>query len=176
MKTLRQWGSIGIIVVGLIFFAIIRLTSFEEVDGVTMVASAQSNQHDAELVIGFGSLPPMGGPHNPVWQDCGVYASPVRPENAIHSMEHGADWITYHPDLAVDQVTYLQDLARDDSCLLLSPYPEQTSDIVLTVWDRQLVVDSPDDGRIKQFIASYRRTRGPESSASCQGGNGLPMQ
>ena len=34
------------------------------------------------------------GEHNPVWQNCGFYNKPVRDESAVHSLEHGAVWIT----------------------------------------------------------------------------------
>jgi hypothetical protein len=44
-------------------------------------------------------IPPAGGPHNPSWQNCGFYDELVRDENAVHSLEHGAVWITYQPDL-----------------------------------------------------------------------------
>jgi hypothetical protein len=33
---------------------------------------------------------PAGGVHNAQWQSCGIYDEPVREENVIHSMEHGA--------------------------------------------------------------------------------------
>lgn len=40
--------------------------------------------------------PPVGGPHNPVLLNCNgdVYTEPVRNENAVHSLEHGAVWVT----------------------------------------------------------------------------------
>src|SRR5215208_5439695 len=47
--------------------------------------------------INYPQNPPVGGPHNPVWQKCGFYSKPVRNEHAVHSMEHGAVWITYRP-------------------------------------------------------------------------------
>jgi len=44
--------------------------------------------------------PPAGGAHNDVWLNCGVYGRPVRNENAVHALEHGAVWITYRGSLA----------------------------------------------------------------------------
>lgn len=175
MRTLRIWAPISVIVAGLIIFAAVRLSNSPEVEGVTIVASAQSNQHDDELQIDFGGLPPMGGPHNPAWQNCGIYEDPVAPEYAIHSMEHGAVWITYHPDLPDADVAALQSVARGDDYLLLSPYPDQSSQIVLTVWDRQLSLTAVDDARIDEFVELYRRQRGPERTASCNGGIGAPI-
>lgn len=175
MRLLRVWLPVGVIVGGIIIFSVIRLAFPQEVDGVAMAASAPANQHDPELQIEFGGLPPMGGPHNPAWQNCGIYDTPVAGEYAIHSMEHGAVWLTYHPDLPAAQVAQLQDLVRGDDYILMSPYPDQDADIVLTVWDRQLVADGVDDGRIQQFIDLYRRARGPERAARCDGGVGIPV-
>src|SRR4051794_4886664 len=44
-------------------------------------------------------VPPVGGAHAAVWLNCGIYDQPVPNENAVHSMEHGAAWFTYQPDL-----------------------------------------------------------------------------
>ncbi len=176
MKVIRTWGPIGVVLIGLIVFAVIRITNnVEELEGVTAVASAQSNQHDPDLQIPFGGLPPTGGPHNPTWQNCGIYDTPVAGEYAVHSMEHGAVWLTYNPDLPADQIAQLQEIARGDVYLLLAPYPDQSENIVLTVWDRQLTVDASDDSRIEQFIDTYRRQRGPEPAASCDRGVGSPI-
>jgi len=175
MRLVRVWGPIGIAVLGLIIFTVLRVSNVEEVEGVTIVSSARSNQHDSDLKIDFGGLPPMGGPHNPVWQNCGIYDTPVAGEFAVHSMEHGAVWLTYNPDIPANQIIELQDIARRDNYVLLNPYPDQSANIVLTVWDRQLSVDDVGDARIEQFIDSYRRTRGPESAAACAGGIGEPI-
>ena len=45
----------------------------------------------------YTETPPAGGPHDPVWDDCGVYTQPLRNENAVHALEHGTVWITYRP-------------------------------------------------------------------------------
>ena len=174
MRALRMWVPIGVVVVGLIGLLIFRATR-PEVEGVVVVDAALPNQHDDTLGIPFGGMPPMGGPHAPVWQNCGIYNTPVAGQYAIHSMEHGAVWLTYHPDLPADQIVALQDLARGDGFMLLSPYPDQTTPIVLTVWDRQLAVDSVDDPRIEDFIERYKLVRGPESGAACSGGIGTPI-
>ncbi|MEM7330599.1 MAG: DUF3105 domain-containing protein [Chloroflexota bacterium] len=173
---IRTWVIPGIIVIGIIVFAIARRSGLEEVEGVTRTAAAPSNQHDASIRYPFEEypLPPMGGAHQPNWQNCGVYTSPVAPGFAIHSMEHGAVWITYHPDLAADQIAVLEDTVRGDNYLLLSPYPGQSSSIVMTVWDRQLELTSATDERVEQFIRAYRRQRGPERAATCINGVNIP--
>ena len=58
--------------------------------------------------ISYKENPPMGGTHNAIWQNCGVYEVPIHNEHAVHSMEHGAVWITYRPDLPADQIQSLK--------------------------------------------------------------------
>jgi hypothetical protein len=66
-------------------------------------------------------------------------------------------------------------MARGEGYTLLSPYPDQASPIVLTVWDRQLEVDSVEDARVSEFIDRYKQIRGPEAGAPCSGGTGTPV-
>ena len=56
-----------------------------------------------ETAVEYPQTPSVGGDHNPAWQNCGFYDSEVAPENATHSLEHGAVWIGYSPDLADDR-------------------------------------------------------------------------
>lgn len=174
MRSLRIWIPLAVVVLSLIGLLVYRATQ-PEVEGVVAVDSAVANQHDDTLEIPFGGTPPMGGPHASVWQNCGIYTTPVAAQFAIHSMEHGAVWITYSPDLPAEQVAALEDMVRGENYMLVSPYPEQTSPVVLTVWDRQLVLDSASDARIAEFIDRYKQVRGPESGAGCSGGIGSPL-
>ncbi len=173
MRALRIWIPIAVVVLALVALVVFRSTR-PEVEGVTVVEAAVANQHDDTLDIPFGGTPPMGGPHAPVWQNCGIYDTPVAGQYAIHSMEHGAVWITYNPDLPADEIAALQNMARGESYMLLNPYPDQTSPIVMTVWDRQLALDSVADGRVAEFVDRYKSSRGPESGAGCSGGVGTP--
>src|ERR687891_454587 len=74
--------------------------------------SVLDQYHHTEETVPYSQIPPVGGPHDPVWQNCGFYDMPVRDENAVHSLEHGAVWITYSPDLPQDQVDELRDIAE----------------------------------------------------------------
>src|SRR3954468_23491462 len=47
--------------------------------------------------VSYPQTPPVGGDHNSVWLNCGIYDQPVPNENAVHDLEHGAVWITYQP-------------------------------------------------------------------------------
>ncbi len=115
----------------------------------------------------------MGGPHNPIWVNCGFYSSPVPDENAVHALEHGVVWITYD-GVEDDTLQALAAMADGNGRLLVSEYPDQGSPLVLTAWNRQLPVDRP---RGPQGPGVHRPYTGedsvaPEPGASCEGGVG----
>jgi len=128
-------------------------------------------QKHVEGKIDYKESPPAGGEHNNAWLNCGTYDEVVPNEHAVHSLEHGAVWITYEPGLAKSEVDKLDD-ALPDTYTLLSPYEEDMgSPIVLSAWNHQLEVDSADDPRIKGFIEEYRQgEQTPEPGAACTGG------
>jgi Protein of unknown function (DUF3105) len=133
-----------------------------------------SRRH-TEGPVNYPQTPPVGGPHSPVWQNCGFYSEPVRNENAVHSMEHGAVWITYRPDLPQEQVDKLRELAESQSYVLVSPYPGLPSPVVASAWGKQLRLDSANNPRLEQFIRAYRQgPQTPEPGAPCSGGVAQP--
>jgi hypothetical protein len=119
----------------------------------------------------YGETPPLGGTHNVVWQNCGIYKAPIHNEHAVHSMEHGAVWITYRPDLPADQVQQLEALAADDY-MLLSPYPGLTAPVVASAWNHQITLEGAGDPRLPRFIARFKNNASttPEFGAVCFGG------
>jgi Protein of unknown function (DUF3105) len=121
--------------------------------------------------VDYPQTPPVGGPHNPVWQTCQFYDQPIHDETGVHSMEHGAVWITYSPDLPADQVDTLQALEPSKRFLLISPHAGLPANVVATAWGKQLYLDSVDDPRLAQFIATFEHgPQTPEEGVSCQGG------
>lgn len=148
------------------------------IEGVTTYPDrAEYHDHVKEVKEPEGNLPPVFGQHFSAWQNCGIYAEPVNLGNALHSMEHGAVWLTYRPDLDASKVKSLQDLARGHGYVLMTPYAKQTSDVVLTAWGVQLTIDSIPDDRIAKFIAYYEEgPQNPEPGASCAGAVGTPLQ
>jgi Protein of unknown function (DUF3105) len=131
--------------------------------------------------VTYDRVPPAGGPHSPVPLNCGVYDRPVLNEHAVHSLEHGAVWVTYSASLMPDAVALLQHLVEaeysgPDRYVLLSPYPGLPAPIVATAWGAQLHVNSATDPRLRQFIEYYRL--GPQTAepgAKCSGGVGQPI-
>ena len=143
-----------------------------KIDGVEPYAVLSSTHIDG--TVNYPQTPPVGGAHSPVWQNCGVYTEPLYNENAVHSLEHGAVWITYQPGLAADQLQKLQDITRQSSHRLLSPYPGIDSPIILSAWGYQLKLDNADDPRLMEFIQKYEQgPTTPELGAACSGGTSI---
>lgn len=144
-----------------------------EIEGVEVFPNLTGG-HTSQPVD-YPQNPPVGGPHNSAWQNCGVYSQSVANENAVHSLEHGAIWITYHPDLAEADVQELETLTRQSGYRLLSQYPDLPAEIVLSAWGYQLQLEQTDDPRLTDFFEKYEQNpRGPEPGAPCTGGIGQP--
>ena len=141
------------------------------IDGVERFRGMTHNH--VEGCVDYTQNPPIGGDHRDVWQACQFYDRAVQPEQAVHSMEHGAVWITYDPALDASQRATLTEAARD--YVLVSPWNRDPlpSPIVASAWGLQLTVDSADDPRLAQFIQTY--ANGPQNSepgAAClEGGS-----
>lgn len=134
-----------------------------------------SAAHEENPVYPDNGAPPPGGPHHPAWQNCGVYLEPVEARHVLHSLEHGAVWLTYNPDLSEEDVTLLQELAKDQAYTVMSPYPGLRSAVVLTGWGIQFETESASDPRITEFLLTYQQgPQTPEPGAPCQGGVGRP--
>ena len=125
--------------------------------------------------VTYPQTPPVGGKHAATWQNCGVYTAPVPNEAAVHSLEHGAMWITYRPDLPAAEVATILGDTSGEPYALVSPYPGLPSPIVASAWGVQLKLSSASDPRLKSFIETYKSgSRAPEPGGECTGGTGTP--
>ena len=148
--------------------------SAEPPEGTEEIDVGGAGQH-TDGTVDYAQTPPAGGEHNPVWQNCGVYEEPVRNETAVHSLEHGAVWITYQPDLPESQVSQLEELAEGESFMLVSPFEGLDSPIVASAWGNQLSVEDASDERLEQFKNAFLQgPQTPEPGAACSGGVGEP--
>jgi hypothetical protein len=124
--------------------------------------------------VKYAETPPAGGPHDPVWDDCGAYTESPRNENAVHDLEHGTVWITYRPGLDPADVQSLQTQLETlkSKKWMLSPYPDLPAPVVVTVWNAQLDLEGADDPRLPTFLDFYGdgHTAPEAASASCEGG------
>lgn len=178
-------GAVAVVCLGLITAVAVpligesrRQAKLEEaasapIDGVEESADLSANHVTG--AVDYPMIPPAGGDHDAVWQNCGVYTEPVRNENAVHSLEHGAVWITYSPDLGTDQVEALTARAEGEDYVLVSPYDGLDSPIALSAWGLQLQVKDAEDPRVDAFLTKYLQgEQTPEPGAPCFGGAGTP--
>jgi hypothetical protein len=170
---------IGLVVIAFIvgFIALIIIDSGQRSasdppEGVEKFDVGPAGQH-TDGTVNYAQDPPAGGEHNPVWQNAGFYEKPVRNENAVHTMEHGAVWITYNPDLPQDQKDQLRKIVEGQDCLLASPYPSLSEEnpVVASAWGYQIRLSGADDPNLEKFIRSYQKgSQTPEPGAACTGG------
>lgn len=144
----------------------------DQIEGVVKKEYPAGLHIDATQRVAYDQTPPFGGPHDASWANCmgTVYDKALRDENAVHSLEHGAVWITYNPD-KVDQsgIDTLKDKVEGEQYMLMSPHPGQQEPISLQSWGHQLTVPNADDERIGQFITALRLNQFayPEVGADC---------
>ena len=152
--------------------------------------ASQALSHDHVTgPVRYSVTPPVGGPHNAIWMNCGIYDKPVPSERAVHNLEHGAVWITYQPSLPRPEVSQLRAFVEKQTAVApagvtpsrymdLTPYPGLSSPIVISSWGFQLKVTSPADPRLQQFVNMFRTspTYTPEYGAPCTGGLGTPLR
>ncbi len=119
--------------------------------------------------------PPAGGDHLSMWQACTgvVYAAPIVDGNAVHSLEHGAVWLTYDPEL-VDppHVAALAEKIEGRDYSLMSPYPGQGVPVSLQSWGNRYQTEDPADPNIDAYLDAYilNEAFNPEINATCSGG------
>ena len=150
-------------------------TSASRIEGVQTVRVSGGHRQGP---VNYDQHPPAGGVHAGVWINCGIYDTQVETEKAVHSLEHGAAWITYQPDLATSEVETLRTLVGNRRYVLLSPYMyvPLPKPIVAVAWGVRLEVDSASDPRLAQFLQQYANGRqAPEPGAACTGGEGNPL-
>lgn len=127
--------------------------------------------------VDYKQTPPVGGDHDPQWQNCNgdVYAKPLRNENAVHALEHGSVWITYNAKASDDDITTLTSKVKGKPYTLMSPYPSQSGTVTLTAWGHQLIVPNAKDPRVDEFLKDYvNGDQTPEKGAVCTGGKSQP--
>lgn len=125
--------------------------------------------------VAYAATPPTSGDHFPAWQNCGFYTEPVRNEAAVHSLEHGAIWIAYDPDIGQERLDEIAAFVELDGHFMASPYPGLQNPIVLSAWQRQLAVDSLAEPVVEEFVdrlLSRVSETAPEAGAPCDRGIG----
>jgi hypothetical protein len=143
--------------------------------GVEDLDVGQAGRH-TEAAVDYEQNPPAGGEHSHVWQNAGFYEAPVSDETAVHTLEHGAVWITYRPDLPQEQKDAIRGLAQAQTCVLASPYEGLDAPVVASAWGKQLWLESAEDPELEDFIETYHQgQQTPEPGATCTGGTAATL-
>lgn len=149
----------------------------EGIDGVLAIRIASAKHVDGE--VDYDRDPPAGGDHNPVPARCGFYDEEIPPEFIVHSMEHGAVWLAYGPDLDEAATTLIHDLVRENPETIASVHAglEPGVAVVASAWARQLSLPSAADPRLAEFVERYQDgDQAPEASVACaEQGAGVPL-
>ncbi|NED33355.1 DUF3105 domain-containing protein [Streptomyces sp. SID8499] len=141
-------------------------------DGVRTWQGTLTRNHTTDPVT-YPMEPPVGGDHNPVWQNCNgdVYTAPIKNEHAVHALEHGAVWVTYNAKAAKADVAALAEKVRRTPYTLMSPVADQKDPIMLSAWAHQRSVSGAKDPNVDKFLAEFvQGAQTPEPGAACTGG------
>ncbi|MFF4366110.1 DUF3105 domain-containing protein [Streptomyces sp. NPDC001594] len=145
------------------------------VDGEKTWDAKKLGRNHVETPVKYEMNPPVGGDHNPRWMNCDgdVYKNAIPEVNAVHSLEHGAVWVTYNEKADKADVETLAGKVGKTPYTLMSPDKEQAGTIMLSAWGKQLTVDKADDPRVAQFFTKYvQGPQTPEPGAACTNGLG----
>ncbi len=120
-----------------------------------------------DKVTTYNSNPPTSGPHWPSPAECKVYNEEVPDEAVVHSLEHGAVWVSYKDIEDKDLVSKLEEIVnKNPGKILLSPRSSNDANIALASWNRLLKIEQFDENQISEFIKS-NRSNSPEPLAQC---------
>ncbi|MEV0635820.1 DUF3105 domain-containing protein [Streptomyces sp. NPDC050619] len=141
-------------------------------DGVKTWSEKLSQTHVTKDVK-YPMEPPVGGDHNQVWMNCNgdVYPNEIKNVNAVHSLEHGAVWVTYTSKAPKADVDALAAKVKKTPYTLMSPDDKQASPIMLSAWGSQRTVTGADDPNVDAFFEKFvQGKQTPEPGAACTGG------
>lgn len=141
-------------------------------DGVKTWKGTLGRTHVTKSVS-YPMEPPVGGDHHQAWMNCDgdVYTEALNNVNAVHSLEHGAVWVTYNSKAPKADVDALAAKVEKTPYTLMSPDDKQADPIVLTAWGHQRTVTGASDPDVDKFFEKYvQGEQTPEPGAACTGG------
>jgi len=181
-KRLGWIAGVGLVVllVGIVLF------DQPEIRGVpegTQTILVTENQHVNGTIYAANEVP-AGGNMDAAWQNCGFYPGQIRAENIMHSMEHGAVWVAFDPELSDDDISSLRRfVSRSEKVLrrfvsrsekvVVSPVADIGAPVIVSAWGFQLDIDDLEDSRLDQFVNEFSgASSAPEPGGRCSGGIG----
>ena len=141
-------------------------------DGVKTWKGTLGRTHVTKKVT-YPTVPPVGGDHAAVWMNCNgdVYTEALNDMNAVHSLEHGAVWVTYNTKAAKADVDALAAKVKKTPYTLMSPDDKQADPIMLSAWGKQRSVTGAKDKNVDAFLSEFvQGKQTPEPGAACTNG------
>ncbi|KAK7074909.1 hypothetical protein SK128_003306 [Halocaridina rubra] len=120
--------------------------------------------------ITYNTTLPVYGPHRPLWPTYGEYVF-VPPQRWLHSVEHGAVVLLYHPCAEPVEVQRLRIVLT--KCFrkhVITPYTLLTTDrpMALVAWGCSLEMATVNDEEVRSFIKKHA-LKGPEGHMAKDG-------
>jgi hypothetical protein len=141
-------------------------------DGVKKWEGELARNHVTKAVK-YASVPPVGGDHNQAWMNCNgdVYTKEINNTNAVHSLEHGAVWVTYNAEAKKADIDALAAKVKKTPYTLMSPLDGQKDPIMLSAWGHQRTVTGASDPDVDKFFEKFvQGQQTPEPGAACTNG------
>ena len=162
------WIAVAVVLTaGVAGVLVVRGGSATGIDGLRTFGTPRASHVGA--AVDYPQRPPVGGPHWEAAQRCGFYDAPVPSEAAVHSLEHGAVWITYRQDAMTDDVELLRQLSAETPSVLVTLFENQRAPIVASAWGHQVTLRSARDRRLAEFLVTFRNgPQTPEIGVSCE--------
>ncbi|NEA62093.1 DUF3105 domain-containing protein [Streptomyces sp. SID12488] len=130
-------------------------------------------QNHVTKTVDYPMEPPVGGDHNQVWMNCNgdIYTKALNNMNAVHSLEHGAVWVTYNSKASKTDIDALAAKVKKTPYTLMSPDDKQADPIMLSAWGKQRTVTSAKDPNVDKFFEEFvQGKQTPEPGAACTNG------
>lgn len=123
----------------------------------------QGNRHLTALTDThepYNSKPPTSGPHVSSKAPWGITTTQIPDELQVHNLEDGGVILQYNPvKTTTSTVQELETIVHPHYLkgknIILEPYAEMDSPIVLTAWTRLLELPAIDKNAIEEFINAY---------------------
>lgn len=190
LRRAARWGIAGAVVLGVGAFIWVQARQSAELSARATEAAGRigcgqvqtpANEGQDHLQPGdpppqYGTTPATSGPHasSPLDAEPHVYRQPIPETAAVHNLEHGYILIHYRAggDGTLPQTTVdaLEDLAEDESEVIMAPYPNlaEGTNLALVAWTRLLECrgeGEPDDARLvaEDFIQQFKNATAPEA-------------
>jgi len=147
----------------------------DDLDNPWVVQQTHVDSEDPTAVPEYEISPPAGGNHLSQWQTCtgSVYDAPILDGNAVHSLEHGAVWLTYDAALVDGEgVSTLASKIEGRDYTLMSPYQDLGVAVSIQAWGVQYQTKDINDPKIDEFLDFYIQNADntAEANATCTGG------